>query len=402
MLRRPVSRRRLVSWSAKIGVTLVAGLVLTGFAATHKTLTLTVDGQSTPVTSFGSSVASVLASEGVAISAHDVVVPALSEAVPRGGEIVVHTASAINVTIDGENRTVWTTAPTVDEALAELGVRAAESQLSVSRSTSVDRLNGVVSVSTPKVMAVMVDGIELEANTNAATVSQTLTEMGVVLGPDDVVSPPLDAATQLGQTITVDRAVVTNGSQIVTIPFEKVTQDDPDLEKGKTKVLQDGVAGERIITYVSTTAGTNELERTIVCDTLVRAPVDEITAVGTKPPPPPKPKVTVPKVNLKVDPGSNQGIAKAMAAGSYGWGDDQFACLVSLWQRESGWNHTAANGGSGAYGIPQAYPGSKMASAGADWQTNPTTQISWGLGYIKGRYGNPCAAWGYFQSHNSY
>lgn len=75
-----------------------------------------------------------------------------------------------------------------------------------------------------------------------------------------------------------------------------------------------------------------------------------------------------------VDPGSAQGIARQMIA-SYGWGDDQFGCLVALWNRESGWNVYAASS-SGAYGIPQALPGSKMSSAGADWQSNPATQIA--------------------------
>ncbi|MDQ1126636.1 hypothetical protein SAMN05216488_0229 [Microbacterium sp. LKL04] len=84
--------------------------------------------------------------------------------------------------------------------------------------------------------------------------------------------------------------------------------------------------------------------------------------------------------------------------GSYGWGDDQFGCLVSLWNKESGWNYQASNPSSGAYGIPQALPGSKMGSAGSDWQTNPATQIAWGLGYIDGRYGSPCGAWGHSQS----
>jgi hypothetical protein len=71
----------------------------------------------------------------------------------------------------------------------------------------------------------------------------------------------------------------------------------------------------------------------------------------------------------------------------------QFPCLNKLWNRESGWNHRAYNESSGAYGIPQALPGSKMQSAGSDWKTNPATQIKWGLGYIKDRYGNPCNAW---------
>jgi hypothetical protein len=87
---------------------------------------------------------------------------------------------------------------------------------------------------------------------------------------------------------------------------------------------------------------------------------------------------------------------------SYGWGDDQWGCLDSLWQKESGWSHTAMNASSGAYGIPQSLPGNKMASAGADWQTNPATQIRWGLGYIQGRYGSPCSAWAHSQAVNWY
>ncbi|MDY0910688.1 lytic transglycosylase domain-containing protein [Microbacterium sp. CFBP9034] len=84
--------------------------------------------------------------------------------------------------------------------------------------------------------------------------------------------------------------------------------------------------------------------------------------------------------------------------GNYGWGDDQFGCLVSLWNKESGWNYQAYNSSSGAYGIPQALPGSKMGTAGADWQTNAATQVAWGLGYIAGRYGSPCGAWSHSES----
>ena len=92
------------------------------------------------------------------------------------------------------------------------------------------------------------------------------------------------------------------------------------------------------------------------------------------------------------NPSAAQAIARDMMAARYGWGEDQFGCLVALWNRESGWNVYASNP-SGAYGIPQALPGSKMSTAGADWATNPATQISWGLGYIAGRYGSACGAW---------
>ncbi|SDQ27551.1 lytic transglycosylase domain-containing protein [Microbacterium sp. cf332] len=96
-------------------------------------------------------------------------------------------------------------------------------------------------------------------------------------------------------------------------------------------------------------------------------------------------------------PGAAQQAASNML-GDFGWGQDQFGCLVSLWNKESGWNYQAYNSGSGAYGIPQALPGSKMSSAGGDWQTNAVTQVRWGLGYISGRYGSPCGAWDHSQS----
>nr|WP_240191252.1 lytic transglycosylase domain-containing protein [Microbacterium hominis] len=101
------------------------------------------------------------------------------------------------------------------------------------------------------------------------------------------------------------------------------------------------------------------------------------------------------------DPGTAQAIAYSMVQ-QRGWGDDEFACLVALWNKESGWRVGAYNAGSGAYGIPQALPGSKMASAGADWETNPATQIAWGLGYIGGRYSTPCGAWSHSQSTGWY
>ena len=102
-----------------------------------------------------------------------------------------------------------------------------------------------------------------------------------------------------------------------------------------------------------------------------------------------------------VPTGSPQQIAMAML-GSYGWSSSEFSCLDQLWTRESGWNPQAANPYSGAFGIPQALPGSKMASAGADWATNPATQIRWGLGYIREMYGSPCGAWSHSLATGAY
>jgi hypothetical protein len=100
--------------------------------------------------------------------------------------------------------------------------------------------------------------------------------------------------------------------------------------------------------------------------------------------------------------GEAQRIAKAMLP-DYGWSpSSQFGCLVNLWNKESGWNTHASNPSSGAYGIPQALPGSKMATAGSDWQDSARTQIKWGLGYIRDRYGTPCAAWQHSESTGWY
>ncbi len=124
----------------------------------------------------------------------------------------------------------------------------------------------------------------------------------------------------------------------------------------------------------------------MLASSVLVAPADRVIRVGTQ---------ALPQV-AAVAPGTARAIGLEMVL-ARGWDQQEFACLDSLWTRESNWRVNAQNTRSGAYGIPQALPGSKMASAGADWQTNPATQITWGLGYIASRYGTPCAAWAHSQ-----
>ncbi|GAA2133868.1 hypothetical protein [Glycomyces algeriensis] len=97
----------------------------------------------------------------------------------------------------------------------------------------------------------------------------------------------------------------------------------------------------------------------------------------------------------------NQAIGCTMTLEA-GWDMNEVGCLVNLWDKESGWDESAYNSGSGAYGIPQSLPGDKMAANGDDWETNPATQIAWGLDYIDGRYGSPCSAWSHSESNGWY
>ncbi|WP_167147312.1 G5 domain-containing protein [Actinomyces sp. ZJ308] len=202
-----------------------------------------------------------------------------------------------------------------------------------------------------------------------------------------------------------------------------VQKESDALPAGQTQVETPGVDGLVRTTYEVTTQDGKEISRTPVSQVVVTEKVDEVVLVGTgaqqaqqeaaaaqaaadaaaaqaaqgnegSAPSTPAPAADP---GAGTDPESAKAIARSMMGG-YGWGDSEFSCLESLWTRESSWNYQAENASSGAYGIPQALPGTKMGEVADDWATNPTTQITWGLGYISGRYGSPCSAWAHSES----
>jgi hypothetical protein len=123
-------------------------------------------------------------------------------------------------------------------------------------------------------------------------------------------------------------------------------------------------------------------------------------AAPAAPAAPPAP--AAPAAPVAVDDPSGAQAYAASILPSYGWGQGEMSALITLWNKESDWRTTATNASSGAYGIGQSLPAEKMASEGADWQTNYQTQIRWGLNYIKERYGSPSAAWSFHLAHNWY
>lgn len=167
------------------------------------------------------------------------------------------------------------------------------------------------------------------------------------------------------------------------------TKNYRELE-GTSKVVTEGSEGTALISYTVTLKDGVEIDRAEDLRVVVDEPVDEVVSVGA---------MSIPKSS---NSGANRALGKEMAAAKHGWTGAEWECLNTLWTRESNWRHTAHNSSSGAHGIPQALPGSKMGSHGADWATNPATQISWGLSYVKGRYGTPCGAWGHFLQKNWY
>ena len=199
-----------------------------------------------------------------------------------------------------------------------------------------------------------------------------------------------------------------------------VKKETDSLPKGETKVETAGVDGLVRTTYEVTTQDGKEVSRTPIAQVVVTKKVDEVVLVGTGEQEAAQQaqsagdgqaaqtnggsegsnsSTPVPAANpgAGTDPDSAKAIARSMMAG-HGWGDSEFSCLESLWTRESSWNYQAENASSGAYGIPQALPGSKMSEVASDWETNPSTQITWGLNYISGRYGTPCSAWAHSES----
>ncbi|HEY3437159.1 MAG TPA: ubiquitin-like domain-containing protein [Actinotalea sp.] len=361
------------------------------FAALHKTVTVDVDGLTSTSPGFGRTVGDVLRSQGVTVADGDLVVPAPDELIADAGEIVVRHRHQVTLEIDGKQQSVWTTALTVGDVLADLNLRDGV-RASASRSSALG--DGLLRLSTVKTVHVAVDGATQDVSTAALTVREVLQEQGVVLGEHDQVSVPLDAAAVDGLMVMVTRVQAVPLTETTPQPFETVRTDDPTLAQGREVVSVRGRDGSSAVTYVSYQVAGVEVGRDIIAQAVLAAPVTQQVRVGTKAAPVLPPMVAV-------TPGSAREIGLNLVL-ARGWSVDQFACLDSLFSRESGWRVDAHNSSSGAYGIPQALPGSKMATVGADWQTNPATQITWGLNYISARYGTPCGAWAHSQSHGWY
>lgn len=354
------------------------------YAAQAKTVTIDYDGDVKTVDAYGTSVAEILKSQHITPGRSDVVTPSVDSDAKDGSVIVVRTMRTVDVEIDGEVTRMDTTAGTVGELLALIGDRGRGAVASASRSEPLGR--EPIRVSTMKTVHVSVDGETLPVKSTQPTVGGVLAEAGIVLKDNDVASVPLGAAAVDGMVVVISRDASSRTTVTETIPFETETIEDPQMLDGQETVQTAGVAGEAQVKYAITELAGAVVEKKQLSREVVREPVTQVVVVGTM-------KIS----EAQADPAAARALGKSMAA-ERGWTGEQWTCLESLWTRESGWRWNADNPSSSAYGIPQALPGSKMASHGSDWLTNPATQISWGLEYIAGRYGDPCGAWAHSES----
>lgn len=187
--------------------------------------------------------------------------------------------------------------------------------------------------------------------------------------------------------------------EVQSIPFETVTKNVANgASETKDQVLQEDREGKKEVTYRVKYQNDVEIERTEVSSVVLEEPVNKIVQVRAKQT---TSRSSSGRTYISGSVAEYQAYARARCS-AYGWSTADFNCLVALWNKESKWNPNAYNSGSGAYGIPQALPASKMATAGTDYRTNYKTQINWGLSYISSRYGSPSAAWSHSKSTGWY
>lgn len=358
--------RRTSAKMTAIFAGIAAVIVLGGgvaVASEYKTVTVTVDGASRQVQTMNRTVEQVVSDMGIKVGQYDQVVPALDTQMSRNQKIkIVH---ARPVVLQGTK-----------DAKIDWGVDDHDApKLKATFRVDGKEVGGTYQEGADPRVAAQAAGIELaaldrvvveETRSDAATIKVSRVERGITK-QEKVSAPPVKEVAD--ETLA---------------PGTKIVEDE-----GKEEVTSKS-------TFVEKVDGAVAFQSPEQVTTLVKAE-PKIVRVGTAD--------TSTSEEADYGPVVPAGQAQEIAHEKViarGWSEGQFTCLVKLWNRESGWNAAARNPSSGAYGIPQALPAGKMASAGADWRTNAATQIEWGLGYIAGRYGDPCGAWQHSERVNWY
>lgn len=268
-----------------------------------------------------------------------------------------------------------------------------------SRGNARDALSGDTSYITVKINGKS----RVILGTDFTTVKSVLDAGEITLEPDDTVSPALDEKVTEKTVITIERAGAELETSEQPIAFNTVKKETSELPAGTEKVESEGEEGVMETTSLVTRSGDAVISFNVFASYVKKAPVDRVILVGTG---------AVSDSNVSGS-SSGSGLGTTIPASemqswahdyliSNGYSEADFSAAVYIINHESGWNPTATNPSSGAYGLAQALPGSKMASAGADWATNYQTQFKWFVGYCNGRYGSLQGAYNFWVANGWY
>lgn len=273
------------------GVVGALALGVSGVVVMDKSVALSVEGEESTVHAFGGTVGDVLEKQGIEVGPRDEVVPAVDTAVEDDQKIVVRYARKLTLTVDGQERTYWTTATTVDQAMKELGIRNGEgADLSASRSATIGRDGLDLEVNTPKDVTLLVAGKRSTKTVTAATVKQALREAEVRYDSNDHIKPGSTARVKDGMTIRLDRIHRKTESRTQKIGFDTVTKESSSLFTGQTKVETEGAPGSRTSTYTVSYKNGEQVWAQRTSSSVSKQPVDEVVLEGTKSRPKPKPE----------------------------------------------------------------------------------------------------------------
>jgi uncharacterized protein YabE (DUF348 family) len=263
------------------GVTSVATAALAATGPESKSVHLLVDGTPKTVQTTGAHVSDVLSAEGLSVHAHDLLAPAADTTLRNGETIVFKRGRQLQLTINGARTTVWTTEPTVSQALSVLGVAPADF-VSVSRSTRLPLSPSSIVLRTPKHVIVVHDHKRNKLVTTDATVGQVLSDLNLTLRKHDRLSPRMKAPVADGMRIVVKRVGIKQVTKTEAIPYGVVHRSDSSMYEGNSSVVTSGVEGAKRLVYSVVYVDGKWSGRTLLHSTVVREPQNEIERVGTK------------------------------------------------------------------------------------------------------------------------
>src|SRR4029453_16636641 len=255
-----------------------------GYANLNKSVTLSVDGQTSQVSTSADTVGALLKSKEIEVTSHDVVAPNLDAKVEEGTRIAVKFGREVTFTIDGTKQTVWTTAITVDEALSALAIDLAGAQLSTSRSSSIGRQGLGIIIATEKTVVIIDAGKKRTVTTTGQTLADALAAAKITVDRNDRLSASPNTRLVDGSKFTLIRGDVKSKTKKFKVDFDTTRKKTNTLNKGVTKVDTPGVSGVRAVTYRLVWHDGEIVRRTKIKSKLIKKPVTEVILVGTKTP----------------------------------------------------------------------------------------------------------------------